>query len=684
MRWFAAVAVSLFVFACGASSTHSPRALPAPERARLDTVEGRRSAFLAAYRLLRAGDFAGAQPSFEALATRYPELEDYALHFLALIAAKTGDAARAVEIWGRLAESHPKSIFLGTAALERARIWRTEGRFDAARAVLPATRESGPEIRHEANFELAEIDAATGNVRRAVDQFLAVRHAAPGTTLGDRARGRMEQLRRADPSLQPSRSEREDELRLLLRERAHAQAVETANELITTAPDAARPELLSLRASAEQGLGDWNKAVSTLREVVERHPGSTQAPDCFYRFARLLWNHDRNTEAEQAFREFLRRYPKDRNNAEALYAVARIEQSSGRTEQAIATYGKLARKYPRGRLAYEARWRVGWIRYQQERWRAAADEFRRLTSAEGDRKSADALYWQARALENGGNATAAATLYRQILNDRSGSYYADLAEQRLGVRNAPVVPFDADRPLRIAEPPQSATERYHLVRARELQEIGLNALAVKELRAFEHENIRDPSLTRFLLAAYPAADGYREVVRLRRKKETSDPRALYPLAYWPLVTQNAATSGVDPLLVVSLMRQESMFDPDARSSANAIGLMQLLPSTANAVASGLKRSVTIEDLYDADVNITLGVAYLAQLHDRYGGEAIKVLAAYNAGEDAVAKWDQRNSRLAPDEWVESISYRETRDYVKRVLGNHRKYRELYGRAADHQ
>lgn len=683
MRRFTVAALTLFLFSCGASPLHAP---PRPEaqEVRLDTVEGRRSAFLAAYRSLRAEDFARARSSFEALAASYPELEDYSLHFLAKSTARSGDAARAAEIWGRLADGHPKSVFLGASALERGRIWRDEGRLDAARIVLEKARKSGPEVRHEALFELAEIDASSGNLRAALDQFLAVRNAEPGATLGNRARNRMEELRRANPALQPSRPELEEELRLLVRERAFAEAVETANRLLAIAPPAGRAEFLRLRATAEQGMGNWETAVATLREVVRSYPDSPWTPECFFQSARLLWNHDRNTEAEEAFRDFRRRYPKDRNAAEALYAVARIEQSSGRYEHAIATYGKVARAYPRGRLAFESRWRVGWIRYQQEQWRAAGEEFRRLASSEPSGKRFEALYWQARSLEKAGRATAATKLYRQILEDSPASYYAALAERRLGVSNGATAIVEPVAPLAIGAAPEGVADDYHLVRARELQQIGLNPMAVKELHAFEAANFRDPPMTRFLLSAYRAADGYRDLVRLRRKKETSDPQTLYPLAYWPLVTRTTSGTAVDPLLVLSVMRQESMFDPEARSGANAIGLMQLIPSTASRMAAELNRSVATEDLYEPEVNISLGVAYLARLQGLYRGEPIRVLAAYNAGEDAVAKWDRARPAGDVDEWVENITYRETRDYVKRVLANQRKYRGIYGGSGDHQ
>jgi soluble lytic murein transglycosylase len=123
------------------------------------------------------------------------------------------------------------------------------------------------------------------------------------------------------------------------------------------------------------------------------------------------------------------------------------------------------------------------------------------------------------------------------------------------------------------------------------------------------------------------------------------------------------------------MRQESLFDPDAASPAAAYGLMQLILPTATQVAG---TPVTSTELASPSLNVRLGTRYLRHLLDRMGGDVPKALAAYNGGEDAVAKWEARAPGSADDEFVERISFRETRAYVKAVLGNYRRYRRLYG------
>ena len=198
------------------------------------------------------------------------------------------------------------------------------------------------------------------------------------------------------------------------------------------------------------------------------------------------------------------------------------------------------------------------------------------------------------------------------------------------------------------------------------------------MQAVERSSGDAPEVAAALPTAYQAAGGYRDAIRLAGARGQAMPTVVYPLAFWPQVSRAAAAEGVDPLLAIALMRQESLFDAAARSPADARGLMQLLPSTAAQVARERGEPSPVDHLYDPEVNVSLGVAHLADLMRRYGGDPLKATAAYNGGAEAVARWEQRFGTLPPDEFVESITYRETRDYVKKVMGNYRRYQQLYG------
>jgi soluble lytic murein transglycosylase len=153
---------------------------------------------------------------------------------------------------------------------------------------------------------------------------------------------------------------------------------------------------------------------------------------------------------------------------------------------------------------------------------------------------------------------------------------------------------------------------------------------------------------------------------------------LFPQPYWTEIMANAGKNGLDPYLVASLIRQESEFNPGAVSHANAYGLMQLLPSVgkANAKKVGLK-GFTTGELLNPPLNIELGTENLKQVLGRYGGQVEYALASYNAGDTPVREWIAASDYKDIPEWVESIPYTETRDYVQAILRNREMYRAIY-------
>jgi soluble lytic murein transglycosylase len=153
---------------------------------------------------------------------------------------------------------------------------------------------------------------------------------------------------------------------------------------------------------------------------------------------------------------------------------------------------------------------------------------------------------------------------------------------------------------------------------------------------------------------------------------------LYPKVFWDEVTRLAQRTGLDPYLVMSIMRQESAFDPAAVSASGARGLMQLMPATAREVSGRLKLGeLTPGRLEEPGLNITLGTHYFAGLLQRYQGNMVLALAAYNAGPSRAGRWHQQWQHLPPDEFVELLPFRETRLYVKLVLRNLVNYERLY-------
>jgi soluble lytic murein transglycosylase len=156
---------------------------------------------------------------------------------------------------------------------------------------------------------------------------------------------------------------------------------------------------------------------------------------------------------------------------------------------------------------------------------------------------------------------------------------------------------------------------------------------------------------------------------------------IFPLEYWDLLRKYARQHDIDPYLLAALVAQESTFAPDVRSPANAVGLMQLLPSTARQQARKLKITYSTRLLTDPESNIRLGANYFAEKIAEFGGVHL-ALASYNAGEAAVRQWIAERPGLDVEEFIDDIPYPETQTYVKRILGTAEDYRRLYGQAAN--
>lgn len=676
---------------CGGGS-FLERIVTPSARLRLDTAAEKRAAFARAYESYQRGDLDNALPIFAQLARDYPELADYDLYFVGVINQRQGHSEPAEVAFSRLLRDYPDSVQAPAAALALGELLIAAGRVDQGRLSLwTALNAPDPSTVEAARLAMGEADERSGDVASAYAQYMQVRHAAPGSAAARTAKQHVSALRSAHPELAPTGSALLDEARLLLLEKDYAGAKAAATALSERPDGGVEPtEILRIVADALYGLGETERALAVLRELGERYPESAAAADACFRRAAILWNRDRDAEALRAYEEFRRRYPQEERAGEALYAIGRIHQQAGRGIAAIAAYRELANRYPRNKLAGEAQWRIGWIQYQTGNWSAAATTFGQVAGREPLRDEAE--YWQGRAVQRAGRSAAARQLYRGIVQRNPGGYYAMWAQRRLGEASNGSLLHDTQTVVvpapPVATPPQ-VPDTFHLARAEELKAAGVNPLARKELAATERAYDSDVAVQQYLVRAYQTVDGYAAAQRLARRlgsqadlSPAEEQQLRYPLAFWDTVRRAAEAQGVDPLLVIGLIRQESMFDPTARSSADARGLMQLLPSTAERVAAAGNQPSDHTDLNDPEINIELGTRYLRTLLTRFGADPLKAIAAYNGGENAVAKWQRQFAALADDEFVESITYRETRDYVKRVVANYRTYQQVYG-AAEH-
>lgn len=279
-----------------------------------------------------------------------------------------------------------------------------------------------------------------------------------------------------------------------------------------------------------------------------------------------------------------------------------------------------------------------------------------------------ATYWAARSLESLGREAAARALYASLLSTAVPDLYARWAGARIGVPVLPARPFAASGPATPHPLPPDAAG----LPSRELLAVGLASLAED---AAEAEGSAEP----FFLAACAAErfEFRRSTAILKRRwpalgtpDEGGLPlavrRAYYPFRQEAVIVREAAANGLPAALVYGVIRQESLFQTDARSGAGATGLMQVMPGTGRYLLR--KQNVRGRpDLRDPEVNVRLGARYLAMMLREFDGERIAALAGYNAGPGRPRRWKRQAPGLSADEFLEAMPLFETRDYVKRVL-----------------
>ncbi|HEX8968860.1 MAG TPA: transglycosylase SLT domain-containing protein, partial [Chloroflexota bacterium] len=395
-----------------------------------------------------------------------------------------------------------------------------------------------------------------------------------------------------------------------------------------------------------------------------------------------------------------------RNAGSALLRLGQLDERDGDEAAAESHYSHMAQASPD--RAAEALFHVGFTRYVRgDRERALSAWQTALASGPPDPPlQAQLQYWAAKVLAPDSQG------WEEALNRAAAAapetYYGLRAQEQLSgtINAAAVAPTNAawlalspsevqqradwfaaqgTTPERVAEEVGALPS---MRRAGALLELGLATEAGWEVEGVAQDYARGNDVTHMSAVAdwSMAHDQPRLTLRIGQQMRTmlglsNLPRALqrdvFPAAWGDLVAEQAATYGVDPLLVLALMRQESSFDARAQSGAQAMGLTQVVPATARNIAARLGRQdFNLRDLFKPDVSIQFGSWFLSQLLGDYQGRIFPALAAYDAGSGNVARW-LRSFGDDPDVLVEEIPFSETQMYLRVVYDNYWHYRSVY-------
>jgi soluble lytic murein transglycosylase len=439
------------------------------------------------------------------------------------------------------------------------------------------------------------------------------------------------------------------------------------------------------RAARSAALSDGDRFIhGTVLARLGRHPEAitrfeavrepARRAEARYQRARSLFRLDQADRALAELRAVRDSFPGVATGATAGWLLGDSFVDRGDDAAARAEWLQTARRNPRSSQGDRAAFQAALLAWIEGDHRAAAVEFDSLADRSGPENTA-AIYWSGRAWAALGDSARARGRWQSLVRQYPQSYYVVPAARRLGS-----VPFPDEVTPREAGGAVPAP----VARAALLDSLGLEVESRFELERFARDaQSPDPAPAAWALLA--AGHPSRALqLAMRAVGQGAPSTALLPLLYPVLdreiLERESAPLGLDPFLVAGLIRQESLYDPRARSRADARGLMQVLPSVgATAARSEGYPEWDAVLLYQPGVNIHIGLRHLAERWAQCGGSPEAALAAYNAGSTPVNRWLARPGTSDPEVFIERIPYVETRDYVRRVLYNQARYSAIYGR-----
>jgi soluble lytic murein transglycosylase len=596
-----------------------------------------------------------------------------------------GDAPRAARLFGQAAAGASGLSFRAAARLREAQALLAAGLAEEAAAGLEALLRTplDPASAAVARLALARALRAAGEAERAAAILRAVWVELPERPEGEAAAEALARWRAAGGPIPPeSGAEHVARAERLLAGGWPEEALFALAAADRADDPPAHPERAPLlRAMALLALGRHADAERAALPLVNATADDVQRGARLV-LARVAARTGRVDEASRLYAEIATRraripgLPEWRQRDigdEAAFLAAWLFYDADQFSRAIPALEAFARANPRSRRAEDALWFAAWSRYRLGR---AADADRAFAALSRGPLGDAALYWRARLAKTPARQKA---LYRASLAMNGSGWYALLARAQLAALGEHV-PRPRSPPPRPLPEIQEGFAAARLSIAVELLGLGLRPQALDELRDLSRSGKIRPAAA--LVAQLAAFAGDPDVpFRMARDHLFPSRRVLrwgYPEPHRDAVERAARGFGVEPALLLGVMRRESSFREAARSHAGAEGLLQLLPSTAERVTAVLGVPGGFRGrLLEPEPNIAVGAHYLGLLLSRFGDPVVAV-AAYNAGPRAAAEWAVARQGMPLDAWVESIPYRETRQYVKIVIPEWDTYRALAG------
>ncbi len=621
------------------------------------------------------------------------ELKDYVAFFTGNSYVLSNNPEESLAYLRDFGARFPDSLYSHDALISYAKALLATNRSNEAVRILEAHRAPASA---ETEYFLGKAEVQNGQVLAGAEILRRVYYNYATNYTADDAAADLKKIPEA-ASLPPvTYAEHLQRADALYKARRYPAAADEYRTVVDLAPVGQQSAGLIQLANSYMHDGNTRDARAALDRIPD--DGSEASAEKWYQRAEIARKDNDDATLNTILEHMRSTTPKSPWLESALFTAGNMYLLRKDYDRAIDYYRQLHERFPTGTKAAYAHWKCAWLTYRQNRKEQAQKYFdEQIEFYPGTNEVPNAMYWRGRMAEDESQYGAARAYYQKLAERYRNYYYGVLARKRLAtIPAAPAVvvaslqhvgsppAYDADS--KVTDPPE---DDLHYMRARLLENAGMTDLAVRELQAGSSTG---PSWEMLEIARIYSSGGeyFRALQALKRAiagyfamdvDGLPAPywHGLFPRPYWDALRRYSDENGLDPYLVASLIRQESEFNPSAISHANAYGLMQLLPRTGKGEAKkeGLQHYNT-DSLLDPTTNIELGTHYFRQMVDHFGGQIEYALAAYNAGSERVEDWRSSGNFRDVEEFVESIPFTETREYVQAIVRNTEVYKRVYG------
>jgi len=635
--------------------------------------------------------FPAAITAFQKAQPYIGELKDYTAYYTGNAYLLNNNPEESLTYLRDFGARFPDSIFETDATIAHAKALLATKRTADAVQVLSHLSGGGA----DAQYLLGKAYVQNGQARTGAEVLRRVFYDYPVSQQAEWAQLDLNKIPEADMLPPVTYADHERRAEGLYKARKWDAAVTEYKAMLPMAPTGQQSAINIKLANSLMKLGQNQQAKDVLARIPD--DGSEASAEKWYQSVEIARNTNNDTELTNILQHMRATSPHSPWLESALFTAGNMYLLRQDYDKAIDYYREIHDRFPNSSKASYAHWKCGWLTYRQNRPEEAKKDFdQQIEFYPSSNEVPNAIYWRGRMAEDDKNYGLARSYYSKLTERYRNYYYGVAARKRLAtlpdaqpvsvasLQRIPGLTKFEPEALQTTPPPDDL----HYNRSRLLENAGAVDLAVRELQAGSSSG---PSWEMVEVARmYTASGDYYKALQALKKTingyfamdQSALPQpyweGLFPRPYWDALRRYSEENGLDPYLVASLIRQESEFNPGAVSRANAYGLMQLLPKTGKATAKqvGLPNYKT-ESLLDPTINIELGTKYFREMVDHFGGQIEYALAAYNAGDSRVEDWRSQGRYRDIEEFVESIPFTETRDYVQAIVRNAEVYKRVY-------